>query len=101
MTKNDKTFKHIVQSIIKFGLTQARISSNLHTAVIYGPRSLRGIGIFDPIVNQGAGQIAFLIKHFWKPTPSSQLIHTDLSTLQLEAGRGERILEYDYPETQR
>ena len=55
-----------MQPIVKFGLTKAGISSNLHTAVIYGPWSLRGIGNFDPFVIQGAGKTAFLIDHYWK-----------------------------------
>ena len=50
-----------MRPIVKFGLTKAVISSTLHKAVRYGPCSLGGIVFFDPVVIQGAGQIAFLI----------------------------------------
>ena len=36
MMLNDKECKHIMRSIVKFGLIKAGISSTLHTAVIYG-----------------------------------------------------------------
>ena len=75
-----------MQLIVNCGITKARISSTLHTAVRYRLLSLVGIGLFDPILIQSAGQIDFLIEHFWKPTPYSPLIRANLSTLQLEAG---------------
>ena len=86
--------------IVKFGLAKDGISSTLHTVVRYGPWSLGGIGLFDPFVIQGVGQISFLIEHYWKSTPSSPILWANLSTLQLEAGRRGRILENDYIETQ-
>ena len=100
MTLNEKECKHIMQTIVKFGLTKARISSTLHTEVIYGTRYHGSIGIFGSIVIQGAGGISFIIKHCCNPTPSSPLLRADLSTLKLEAGRGGHILENNYPKTQ-
>ena len=90
-----------MQLIIKFGLTKASISSTLHTAVIYGPQYLGVIGLFDFFVIQGAIQIAFLIEHCWKKTPSSSLLCANLSTLQLETLQGGNILEKNHHETQR
>ena len=55
MTLNYKEYKRIIQPIVKFGLTKAGIISNLHMAVRYGPRSLGGIGTFDPFLIQVAG----------------------------------------------
>ena len=54
MTLNEAECKHILQLIVKFGLTKAGIISNLHTVVRYGPRYLGGIRIFDPSVIQGS-----------------------------------------------
>ena len=85
-----------MQHIVKFGLTKAGISSTLHTAVRYGPWSLGGVGLFDPFMIQGTDIIAFLIEHYWDSTPSSPLLWSNLSTLQLEAGRGGSILEKYY-----
>ena len=76
----------------KFGPTKAGISSTLHTAVRYRPRSLGGIRLFDPFVIQVSGRISFLIEYYWKSDPSSPLLWDDLSTLHLEAGVVERIL---------
>ena len=84
----------------KIWLAKVNISSTLHTAVIYGPRSLRCIRPFDPFIIQGEGRIAFLVKTYWKSTPSSLPIRANLSTLQLEAGRGGCILENNYTGTQ-
>ena len=78
-----------MQTIVNLGLAKAGISSNLYTAVRYGPRSLENIRLFDPLVIQVTGRIAFLIKHYWKSTPS---IWSNLYNIQLEAGRGGRIL---------
>ena len=50
MTLNDKECKHVMQPIVNFGLTKAGISSTLYTVVKFGPRSLGGIIIFDPLV---------------------------------------------------
>ena len=85
----------------KIWLAKVNISSTLHTAVIYGPRSLRCIRPFDPFIIQGEGRIAFLVKTYWKSTPSSLPIRANLSTLQLEAGRGGCILENNYTGTQK
>ena len=74
--------------IVKFGLTKANIRSTLHTAFIYGPQSLGGIGLFYTFVIQRSGRISFLFKQFWKLTPYMPLLHANISTLQLEAGRG-------------
>ena len=89
-----------MKPIVKFVITKARISSTLHTAVRYGPQSLGGIRIFYPFVIQRTVIIAFIIKHYCQSTPSSLLIWDNLSTLQLEAVRGGRILEKIYTETQ-
>ena len=90
-----------MQPIVKFMITKTGIISTLQTAVWYGPHSLGGIGIFDPIMIQGSGQIVFLIKKFCEKTPSSPLLHANLYHLQLEAGWGGIILENDLPKTQR
>ena len=44
-----------MRPIVKFGLTKAVMNRNLHTDVRYGLLYLCGIGIFEPIVIQGAG----------------------------------------------
>ena len=64
MTLNKKLCKHIMQPIVKFGLTKSGISRTLHTVVIYGNQYLGGIRLFDHFVIQIAGNIASLIKHF-------------------------------------
>ena len=48
---------------VKLGLAKAGITSNLHTAVRYGPFSIGSIGLFHPILIQGAGRIDFLVKN--------------------------------------
>ena len=78
MTINEKEYKHTIQTIVKFGLTKAVISSNLQTEVRYGTRYLRGIGIFDPFRIQGTGRMAFLTKKYGKSTPSSPLLRANL-----------------------
>ena len=89
-----------MQHIVKFGLTKASKSSTLQAVVIYGPWSLGGIGIFDPLVIQRAIQISFIIKHYYKLTSYSLLLWANLSTIQLGVGRGGCILENNYIETQ-
>ena len=89
-----------MQPIEKFGLTKVVICMTLHTAFRYGPRSLGCIGIFDPFAIQGTNRIAFFIEQYWKSTPSRPLIWANLSTIQLEVGRGEIISEKNYKETQ-
>ena len=85
-----------MQTIVNFGLAKAGMRSTLHTAVRYGPQSLRGIRIFDPLVIQGASLIDFLTKHYWKSTTYIPLRWAYLSTLQLEAVRRGSILENNY-----
>ena len=94
MTLNKEECKHIMRPIVKFGLTKAGIRITLHTAVRYGHQSLVVIGIFDPLLIQGAGLIAFLIKHYWKPTLSRPLLRANLSPLHLEVATGGRILDH-------
>ena len=89
-----------MQPIVKFILTKASISITLHTLARYWPLSLGGIVLFDPIVIQGSGEIAFLVKHCCKPTPYSPLLRANLSTLQLEAFQGGHILESNYLKTE-
>ena len=64
-----------MQPIVKVGLTKANISSTVHAAVRYGPRSLGSILLFDPFFIQGSFQIDFLIEHYWKSTPSTYLLY--------------------------
>ena len=89
-----------MQTIVNLGLTKAGISSNLYTAVRYGPRSLENIRLFDPLVIQVTGRISFLIKHYWKSTPYRPAIWSNLYNIQLEAGRGGSILGKKITETQ-
>ena len=70
-----------MQSIIKFGLTKAVISSTFHTAVRYGSRSIGGIIMFDPFVIHGTGAISILIKHYWKSNPSCPILWASLATI--------------------
>ena len=72
-----------MQPIVTFEITKADINITLHTAVRYGPHSLGGIGIFDPFLIQITSRISFLIKHYWKSTPSIPLLWDNMSTLQL------------------
>ena len=81
-----------MQHIVKCGITNAVISSTLHTAVRYGPRYLGGIRLFDIFVIQVEGLISFLIDHYWKSTSSSPLFWENISTLKPEAGRGGHTL---------
>ena len=90
-----------MQTIVQFGLTKAGIRRILHTVVKHGPRSLGGNRNFDPLVIKGVVRIAFLIKNYWKLTQSIQLFWANISTLQLEAGRGGSIFKNDYTETKR
>ena len=85
-----------MQTIVNFGLAKAGMRSTLHTAVRYGPQSLRGIRIFDPLVIQGASLIAFLTKHYRKSATSIPLRWANLSTLQLEVVIGGSILKNSY-----
>ena len=75
-----------MQPNVTFWLNKACICSTSHKAVRYG------IGIFEPIMIQDTGQIEFLIEHCLKPTTYSPLLCANLSTLQLEASQGGRIL---------
>ena len=100
MTLNEKYYKHIMRPIVNFGLAMVSISSTFHTAVGYGPRSIGSIGLSVPILIQGAGQIAFLVKHHCKPTTYIPLLHANLSIIQHESVWGGRILEVNYPENQ-
>ena len=100
MTINKEECKHIIPPIVKFGITKDGISSNLHTSVRYFPRYLWCIKFFDPLMIQGAEQIAFLIEQYLKFNPSRLLVWANLSTLKLESGRGGILLENDYTETQ-
>ena len=88
MTLNKKECKHIMQTIVNFGLTKAGIISTLHTAVRYGPWSLEGFGVFDPFIIQWSGQITFLVEPYFKFTPYIPLLWDNLYNLQLESGRG-------------
>ena len=90
-----------MQPIVKIGLTKGGISCILHTELRYGPRSLGCIGLSDPFMIQGTGRIVFLIKQYWNSTTSRPLLWSNLSTIQLEAGRGGTILENNYIETQK
>ena len=101
ITLNEEEWKHIMQPIVKFGLTKDNLSSNLNTAVIYEPWSLVRIGIFDPLVIQRTGQIALIIEYYWKSTSYRPLLWDNLYNLQLESGRGGHILENGYTETQK
>ena len=59
MMLTEKECKQIMQLIVKCILTEDGIRSTLHTAVRYAPRFLGDIGLLEPIVIQGAGQIPF------------------------------------------
>ena len=63
MMLKKKECKHIMQTIVKFGLTKAGISSNLRKNVRYGPPCIVIIILLGPSLIQGAGQIYFLVKH--------------------------------------
>ena len=90
-----------MQPTVKFGLTKAGIVSTIHTVVRYGPCSLGGIGIFDPIRIQGASQIDFLIEHCHKFNPSILLLRANVSNLHLEMVQVGSILNNENPETER
>ena len=80
MTLNKKECKNIMQTIVKFGLAKAGISSTLHTAVRYGPRSLGDIEIFDPFFDTRNRQNSLCHKTLLEfkyiyPNPSGQPIH--------------------------
>ena len=82
MKLDKEEFKHIMQPIVKFGLTKAGIISTLHIAVRYGPQYLGSIGIFYLFLIQGAGQISFLFDHYWQLTTYNPLFWTNLSNIQ-------------------
>ena len=77
ITLNDKYFKHIMQPIVKFGITKAGISSTFHIAVRYGPNILEALVYLTPLLFKEQDEYPFSsntdgnqlrLYHFFVPT---------------------------------
>ena len=88
---------HKIQSIVLQALLP-KLHINRHTArsIIHGPATLGGLALPQLYTTQGIDKLELFLGHLRISDRTGQLIHSDLTFLQLLSGSGTFILNQDY-----
>jgi hypothetical protein len=78
--------RYVMTPIYKCGLPQTGISSTIPLAIRHGPQTMGGLGLMDPYLRMGIGQIESFISNRWLRTPTGTLFEIALDDIALEMG---------------
>jgi hypothetical protein len=83
---------HINSKLTQASLPSMGYNRNSPLEVVYGPKSMGGIGMRDIFAEQGAAKTAAILKHVWADQEIGKPIGCQLQWAQRVAGTGEQIL---------
>lgn len=75
--------QYVMAPVYRCGLPRAGISP---TAIRHGPQKMGGLGLMDPYIRMGVGQIESFVTNRWLKTPTGALLEIALDDITLEMG---------------
>ena len=94
LTKEECT--SVIWPLLKVLLPKIGISRTISRDVLYGPKSIQGIGLKDMYLVQGLSHITSIIEHQWKDSITGFFIKSNLEQLRLEIGENGNIFHKNY-----
>ena len=89
-----KQCHHIQSKPIKIFLQKCGFSSMMHRSIVFGPRSLGGLGFKDMYTSQGIQHVIKLIQTLRTPGPPNQLLRLLLAEWQINSGSSHPLLQF-------
>ena len=94
LSKTD--WDHVMAPVLEAGLNAMQFSRNFPRLIVYGPKTVQGLGLKDPYIVQGLTWIQTLMRHGDRATVTGQLLRASMENLHLEIGTGAAFFEDDY-----
>ena len=72
------------------------VSSNFPSKVLYGPKTIQGIGIMHPFYTQDMSHLALCLSEGESQTITGEHLRASMEQLLLEIGTPRQLLQLDY-----
>jgi exonuclease III len=86
LTLNPGECNYVMAPVHSFGLPRAGIPATIPSSIRHGPRSMNGLGLMDPYIKMGVGQLETYISNTWTQTPTGQLLEVVMDDVLMEMG---------------
>jgi hypothetical protein len=96
LTLTEMECKKIMAPILEVTLPHSHICRTYPRAVVYGPKSLMGLGKTDLYVKQGATQIGLVQQYLHTDTITGELLRANVEAIKMFLGTGQNIFTLDY-----
>ncbi len=69
-----KDWDYVMAPVLEAGLNSMQFSRNFSRSIVYGPKTVQGLGLKDPYIVQGLTWIQILMRHGDRDTVTGQLL---------------------------
>ena len=96
LTLTEDECKSIMSPILSVALPQSQVCRTFPRDVVYGPKSLMGLGKTDLHVRQGTSQISVLHQYLQTDTITGELLRSNIEALKIHLGLRSNFFTLDY-----
>ena len=96
LTLTEKECTSIMAPILDVALPNAQVCRTYPRAVVYGPKSLMGLGKTDLYVKQGTMQIGMLHQYLHTETMTGELLRANIEAIKIHIGMGTNLFQLNY-----
>ena len=96
LTLTEDECKRIMAPVLKVALPRSHVCRTFPRAVVYGPKSLMGLGKTDLYVKQGTTQIGLLQQYLQTDTITGELLRSNIEAIKMHIGIRHNLFTMDY-----
>jgi hypothetical protein len=96
LTLTEKECTSIMAPILEVALPYSQVCRKFPRAVVYGPKSMMGLGKTDLYVRQGVSQISTLQQFLHTDTITGELLRANIEAIKMYIGIGRNFLTLEY-----
>ena len=96
LTLTEKECTNIMAPILDVTLPHSHICRTYPRAVVYGPKSLMGLGKTELYVKQGVSQIGLIQQYLHTNTMTGELLRANIEAIKMHVGIGKNFFALNY-----
>jgi hypothetical protein len=96
LTLSEKECTRIMAPILNVALPQSKVCRTFPRKVVYGPKSMMGLGKNDLYLKQGALQIGLFQQYIHTDTITGELLRANAEIIKIHLGIGQNFFHLDY-----
>ena len=97
-TLEEPELARLMKVVLRHTLSQSGLPKTFPRALLFGPKSMQGMGLKDPFITQNIKQLKALLTYMDSPCITGQLLRQNWELMQLEMGIIKPIQEISFAE---